>query len=226
MSQPDRLSTVYARDEDVAVRATGDFAVLAPAWQKMAQGSDGAFAAGSPWTLASDSVDFGAAGVREGHVVQLRKPATVFKGAGELFAVARAEGGGVVLRRIGAAEGVGAPPAPAAGLAGVEFLIATLDPQAEEASFDLNRRFNIDPRLPGRTPADLRDLRDLRHACVLGVLVQRYAAEARGGEGDFALKLQHAKAELSEALARLELRWASASPDRSTSSYFSTRIVR
>ncbi len=226
MSQPDRLSTVYASDEDVAVRATGDFAVLAPAWQKAAQGADGAFAPGSPWTLVSESVDFATAGVRAGHVVQLRKPASVFKGAGELFAVARAQGRSLVLRRIGAGEGLGAPPAPASGLVGVEFLIATLDPQIDEASFDLNRRFNIDPALPGRTPSDLRDVRELRQACVLGVLAQRYAAETRGGEGDFALKLANARAELSEALARLELRWGSGPSDRSSSSYFSTRIVR
>lgn len=226
MSQADRLSTLYASDEDVAVRATGDFAILAPAWQKAAQGTDGAFAPGSPWTLVSESVDFSAAGVHDGHVVQLRKPATAFKGAGELFAVARAAGGSLTLRRIGSAEGLGAAPAPASGLTGVEFLIATLDPQIDEASFELNRRFNIDPLLPGRTPADLRDLRELRQACVLSVLVQRYAAETRGGEGDFALKLQHTRTEHSEALARLELRWGSGPSDRSSSSYFSTRIVR
>ena len=70
-------------------------------------------------------------------------------------------------------------PGPVRGATGVEFLIATLDPQVEEASFDLNRRFWIDPNIAGRTPGDVYDLRDLRQACVLTVLAQRYASETR-----------------------------------------------
>lgn len=226
MSQSDRLSTVYAADEDVAVRAPGDYAVLAPAWQKLAQGTDGVFAAGEPWTLVSGSTDFQAAGVGPGHVVLLRKPSTAFKGSGELFAATSASGGSLVLRRIGMDAGRGAPAAPAAGLAGVEFLVATLGPQIEEASFELNRRFGIDPAVPGRSPADLLDARDLRHACVSTVLARRYASEARSGEGDFALKLRRAEAELAEALARLDVRWGPPGADRQPASVFSTRIVR
>ncbi len=225
MSEPDRLSIVYASDEDVAVRATGDFAVLAPDWQKAASGFDGVLAAGAPWTLSSATVDFEAAGVKSGHVVSLRKPATIFKGAGELLAVASAAGKNLTLRRIGAGRGEGAPPAPPAGVSGVEFLITTLAPQIEEASFDLNRRFGIDPRVSGRSPDALHDRRDLRAACVLTVLAQRYAAETRGSEGDFPLKLRRINQDLSEVLARLAVRWnsPSGSPD---SSMFSTRIVR
>jgi len=225
MSESERLSIVYANDEDVAVRATGDFAVLAPDWQKAAFGTDGAFAPGEPWTLTSATVDFEAAGVKSGHVVSLRKPSSLFKGAGELLAVASASGNKLVLRRIGARAGEGAPPAPAAGASGVEFLIATLWPQIEEASFDLNRRFNIDPKVSGRSPDALYDRRDLRAACVLSVLVQRYAAETRGGEGDFPLKLQTIQSELSEVLARLAIRWNTAGESRATS-MFSTRLVR
>lgn len=225
MSQSSRLTTLYAADEDVAVHAPGDFAVLAPVWQKLAQGVDGVFSPGPAWTLTSATSDFEAAGARPGHVVQLRKPSSTFKGTGELFAVAEASSGSLTIRRIGMSAGVGAPPAPASGLSGVEFLIATLDPQIEEASFELNRRFAIDPLIPGRTPSDLRDVRELRRACVLGVLARRYAAEARGADGDFAQKLRQAEAELAEALARLEIRWGSAT-DRASSSIFSTRIVR
>ncbi|WP_337174803.1 hypothetical protein [Paludisphaera sp.] len=225
MSQSDRLTTLYAGDEDVAVHAPGDFAVLTPAWQKVAQGADGVFAPGPSWTLTSAGTDFGAAGARPGHVVQLRKPSSVFKGTGELFAVSGAAGGSLTIRRIGMAPGQGAPPAPPSGLSGVEFVIATLDPQVEEACFELNRRFAIDPHAPGRTPSDLRDVRELRRACVLSVLIRRYAAESRGAEGDFAQKLRQAESELAETLARLEVRWGS-SADRPTSSIFSTRIVR
>lgn len=225
MSQSDRLTTLYADDEDVAVHAPGDFAVLAPAWQKIAQGVDGVFAPGPAWTLASAASDFEAAGARPGHVIQLRKPSTIFKGAGELFAVEGAAGGSLTIRRVGMPAGVGAPPAPASGLSGVEFVVATLAPQIEEASFDLNRLFAIDPLAPGRTPSDLHDVRELRRACVLGVLVRRYAAESRGADGDFAQKLRQARIDLSEVLARLELRWGSADV-RPSSSIFSTRIVR
>lgn len=224
MSEPDRLSIVYASDEDVAVRATGDFAVLAPGWQRMASGADGVFAAGSPWTLTSATVDFQAAGVKIGNVICLRKPNTLFKGAGELLAVASAVGASLTLRRIGAEQGAGAPPAPLAGVSGVEFEITTLAPQIEEASFELNRRFGIDPRVPGRSPESLYDRRELRAACALTVLAQRYAAETRGGEGDFPLKLRWIHDELSEVLARLRVRWKAAG--RGGSSISSTRIER
>lgn len=225
MSEPDRLSIVYASDEDVAVRATGDFAVLAPDWQKVAFGIDGSFAPGSPWTLESATVDFEAAGARPGHVISLRKPLAIFRGAGELLGVASAAGKSLTLRRIGAALGEGAPPAPLAGAVGVEFQISTLAPQIEEASFDLNRRFGVDPRIAGRSPDALLDRRDLRAACVLTVLAQRYSAEARSAEGDFPLKLRRINQDLSEVLARLEVRWKLATGSNG-SSVFSTRIVR
>jgi hypothetical protein len=226
MSAPAQLTTVYATDENIAIRASGDFAVLCPDWQKLAYGADGAFVAGAPWVLTSASVDFAAAGVTAQHVVLFRKPSTSFKGSGELLAVDSATASAVVLRRLGSALNVGQPPAPAGGLAGVEFLIATLDPQIEEASFDLNRKLMIDPNVAGRTPADVYDLRDLRQACVLTVLAQRYAAEVRGSEGDFALKLAQVRQELTEVLARLQLRWGPTGTDTYATNWFSTRIVR
>ncbi len=221
-----QLSVTYATDESIAIRASGDFAMLCPDWQKLASGVDGVFTAASPWLLSSASVDFAAAGVAAGHVVLLRKPAPVFKGSGELLAVDSASGQGVVLRRLGAALNMGQPPGPSAGVTGVEFLLATLDPQIEEACFDLNRRFGIDPNVAGRTPGDVYDLRDLRQACVLTVLMQRYAAETRGSQGDFALKLAQVRQELSEVLARLTLRWGQSGTDRNSTNWFSTRIVR
>lgn len=226
MAAPDRLAIVYATDENLAIRASGDFAVLCPDWQKLAYGTDGAFAAGSPWVLTSASVNFVAAGVTAQHVVLLRKPTTVFKGSGELLAVDSASPAGLTLRRLGAGLNLGHPPAPAAGLTNVEFTIVTLDPQIEEASFDLNRRFGIDPNVAGRSPGDVYDLRDLRQACVLTVLAQRYAAETRGDQGDFALKLTQVKQELTEVLARLTLLWGGSGTDRQSTNWFSTRLVR
>jgi hypothetical protein len=226
MAFPDPLAVTYAADENIAIYASGDFAMLCPDWQKLAYGTDGAFNTGAPWLLTSASVNFAAAGVTGQHVVLLRKPASVFKGSGELLAVDSATNQGVVLRRLGAGLNTGQPPGPPAGVTGVEFLIATLDPQIEEASFDLNRRFWIDPNIAGRTPGDIYDLRDLRQACVLTVLAQRYAAETRGNQGDFALKLTQVKQDLSEVLARLTLRWGQSGTDRNSTNWFSTRIVR
>ena len=226
MAAPLHLATVYATDENIAIRASGDFTMLCPDWQKLAFGTDGTFAAGAPWVLTSATVDFAAAGVTAQHVVLLRKPSTVFKGSGELLAVDSATDSGVVLRRLGSNLNLGQPPAPAEGLTGVEFLIASLDPQIDEASFDLNRRFSIDPNVAGRSPADVYDLRDLRQACVLTVLAQRYAAETRTDHGDFALKLTQVRQELSEVLARLTLRWGGSGTDRQSTNWFSTRLAR
>jgi len=143
-----------------------------------------------------------------------------------MLAVDSASPAGLTLRRLGAGLNVGHPPAPATGLRDVEFLIASLDPQIEEASFDLNRRFGIDPNVAGRSPGDVYDLRDLRQACVLTVLARRYAAETRGDQGDFALKLAQVKQELAEVLARLTLRWGGSGTDRQSTNWFSTRLVR
>ena len=220
------LSVTYATDENIAVRASGDFVMLCPDWQKLAYGVDGVFASSTPWLLTSASVDFASAGVSAGHVVLLRKPSSLFKGSGELLAVDSATDQGVVLRRLGAVLNTGQPPCPSSGATGVEFLIATLDPQIEEASFDLNRRFWIDPNVAGRAPGDVYDLRDLGQACVLTVLTQRYAAETRGNQGDFALKLPLVRQELSEVLDRLTLRWGQSGTDRNSTTWFSTRIVR
>jgi hypothetical protein len=226
MSAPDRLTAVYATDENIAIRASGDFAMLCPDWQKLAAGVDGVFAPGAPWCLTSPSVNFAAASVTAQHVVLLRKPATAFKGSGELLAVDSAVGNGLTLRRLGAGSILGQAPAPVAGLVCVDFLVATLDPQIEEASFDLNRRFGIDPSIAGRSPSDVYDLRDLRQACVLTVLSRRYAAETRGSGGDFALKLGQITQELSEVLARLQIRWGQSGSDSDSTSLFSTRLVR
>lgn len=226
MSQSsDPLAIVYAADEHLAIRAGGDFATLVPEWQLLAEGVDGAFVDGSPWELVSPSADFEAGGIAPGHVVRLTKPTTAFRGSGHLLAVDSVSGSSLTLRRIGWAAGAGKPPAPPDGLAGVAFSVPTLGPQVEEASFDLNRRFGIDPRTPGRSPESLLDLRDLRAACVLSVLLTRYLFESRGDRGDFPRKADMLRAELSDLLARLSVRWAIGEPERRTSR-FTTRLER
>lgn len=224
MSSP--LATVYANDEDLCVRATGDFAVLCPDWQKQAYGADGVFASGTPWVLTSATVDFEAQGVAPGMIASLTKPKTSFRGSGELLAVDSAAGSTLTLRRVGQVAGVGSPPAPADGLAGVEFTVLTMAPQIEDASFSLNRDWNIDPGLPGRTPSELYDLRDLRQATVLTVLLRRYVAENRTERGDFPMKIGEIKQALEEVRSRLSIRWGPDGTDPAPSTIFSGRVSR
>lgn len=224
MSVP--LAITYATDEQIAVRATGDFAILCPDWQKQAYGADGVFASGSPWVLTSASVDFEASGVVLGMVVTLTQPRSTFRGSGDLLAVDSVAGSSLTLRRIGQATGVGAPPVPAAGLTGVEFSVLTMTPQIENASFALNRQWNIDPGLPGRTPSEMYELRDLREATVLTVLAERYLAETRSERGDFKLKADSYARALVDVQSRLNVRWGSTGQEPAPTTIFSTRIVR
>lgn len=217
------LNTVYATDEDVLIRAAGDFAVLCPEWQKLAAGIDGWIDASAPWRLSSASVDFEANGVRPGHVIIFRKPISTFRGSGDPFVVESVSGRSIAFRRPGRPAATGQPlPATTE----VEFSIPSLDPQIEVASFDLNRRFSIDPNVPGRAPSAVYDLRDLRSACVLAVLAQRYASESRSRDGDFPLKSSLVKQDLSDVLARLQIRWGPSGTSQPSSSLFSTRLVR
>ena len=54
------VPTVFATDEDIAVRAGDDYAALCPSSNKLAEGTDGVMDPGTPWDLSSASVDFGA----------------------------------------------------------------------------------------------------------------------------------------------------------------------
>lgn len=215
----------YATDEYIAVKASGDWEVLTPDWQKLAEGSDGVIASGSPWVLNSSSVDFEAAGVKTGHVVRL-KNRSYWKGSGDLLAVESADGGSLTMRRIGGnAVGVGHPPVIAGG-SSIEFSICTLDPQTAEASRDLNRRFNIDLNVPCRAPSNLYEVTDLRDACILSVLVSRYSAETRAGTGDFALKLAEYKEKLDSVMGSLTVRWTTPAGSTTSSGLVVGRLVR
>ena len=87
MSAADRLAVVYATDENIAVRASGDFSMLCPDWQKLAWGNDGVLAASAPWVLSSASVDFSGAGVGSLTSSSCASRARCSRGSGELLAV-------------------------------------------------------------------------------------------------------------------------------------------
>lgn len=226
MSAPASISQTYASDEVIAIKAPDDFAMVCPPSQKLAYGTDGVIVPSDVWTLTSAMVDFEAAGVKPQHVILITKPHPPLV-QDELLAIDAVNGHSATLRRIAtAASGLGQPIFPG-GMTGIEFRIATLDPQSEEASFQLNRRYQIDPAVHGRGPDDLYDLRDLRAATVLMILVSRYQGILRSSYGgDLQAKLDAARQELAEVMERLTIRWTKAGDDARSTNWFTTRIVR
>ena len=110
---------------------------------------------------------------------------------------------------------MGQPPAPPAGLTGVEFAVRTLGPQIQLASYDLDRRFGIDDAVAGRRSVDLarpppaprgrRPDGPLQAVPGPEPAVRRAAPDAP--DDWYAAKARIAKAELDEVLDRLALRW-------------------
>ncbi len=227
--------TVYATDEDIALRASTDFVVLCPRDQLLGSGVDGVFAPSDLWTLTSASVDFAAFGLLPGQIVRLTKPTAVFSSNGELFTIQSVAPGAATLRRKGELSGVGQPPSPSGGLSSVEFTIRTLGPQIQLACDDINYRFGIDDAIAGRRSLDLYDPGQLREAVVLTVLYKQYLDQGRQFSGAssapddlYSAKSRIAKAELDEVLDRLTLRWNEADvASRSiATTRFSTRMSR
>ena len=101
-----------------------------------------------------------------------------------LLAIDSVLGTSLTLRRLHKDLNVGQPPAPAAGLTNVTFTINTLDPQTEEASFDIKRRFGIDENIVDRTSSlDLRPARPPHGDRALGAswhAIPRRRAATRG----------------------------------------------
>jgi hypothetical protein len=225
-SLPEQTTPVYCTDEDIAVRAGGDFAILVPPWQVMASGTDGYFSSGAPWVFQSVSVNFAANNVAPNQVLWLTAPKSQYPGGGQLLAIDSVSGSALVLRRLHKDLNVGQPPAPPSGLSSITFSIPTLDPQSEEASFDIKRRFGIDENIVLRTSSWIYDLRDLRIATVLSVLYDRYMAEARAERGDFAMKIQRIRTPLEEVLARVQVRWGPQGNSAAPSTIFGTKLSR
>ena len=225
-SLPEQTSPVYATDEDIAVRAGGDFVTLCPGWQQMAYGTDGFFSPGLPWVLNSTATNFAANNVTPNQVVWLSQPKSQYPGSGVLLAIDSVLETSITLRRLHKNLNVGQPPAPAGGLTGVTFTINTLDPQTEEASFDIKRRFGIDENITFRYSSWIYDQRDLRMATVLTVLKERYAAETRTERGDFAIKANSISRALDEVLDRVQVRWGPYGNSAEPSTVFGCKITR
>lgn len=207
------LATVYATDEDLARAASADFLLLLPPGQDVAYGSDGTFSHLSPWSLSSATGDFVNQGLADGQVVLLTLPASSrpkwWGSNGELFAVdgQPQSATSLNLRRVASPSGFGQSPCGPLDLSGVTYRVGTFYPQVEQASFDLNRELGIDPDIDTRSPSELRDLRELRMACVWAVLRDQYEDQYRNGGDVFESKLKNAEARLKSVKDRLAVRW-------------------
>jgi hypothetical protein len=223
---PSLTTPSYCEDEDIAVRAGGDYIELCPQWQQMAAGTDGYFTAGSPWVLNSTLTNFAANGVQPNQVVYLSGPKSQYPGGGVLLAIDSVSGTSITLRRLYKDLNVGQPPAPAAGLTNVEFAVNTLDPQSASSSFDIKRRYGIDETIVNRTSSWIFDLMDLRMATVLTVLAERYLQETRNDRGDFPKKAMAIKIELQSVLDRVQVRWGPFGNSAEPSTLFSCKLSR
>lgn len=227
MSRSTSLTTLYATDEDAYTLAGADWAVIVPKSNLFASGTDGVFASNARWTLASASNDFATQGVAAGMVVQL-----VTTGSGTPFstpqylAVDTVSSGSLGLRRCGYDAGEGLPPGPAAGATGVTFKIVSLKPQIENAAYELNERYALDPAVAYRTPTDVYDLRVFRRLTVLWVYYQLFASENRTKDGDFAAKAKYFQDEYTAELEKAVLRWGPRGNTQPTTTRFSMRLSR
>ena len=225
---PALTSPTYATDEDILIKASGDFVTLAPSWQCMARGTDGVFASGMPWVLSSASVNFGTNGVQPNQVIALTGPKTQFPGGGDLLAIdsVSTDGASITLRRPYKDLNIGMPPVPATGLVNVTFSILTFDPQTASASFDIKRRFGIDENITFRDSSWIYDLQDLRMLTVLTVLYDRYTAELRSDRGDWQRKMGHIRNLRDEVADRVQVRWGPYGNSSEPSTIFNCKISR
>lgn len=212
-------------DEDLAVWDPGDFANLAPRSQIVAAGTDGVFAALTPWVLSSASSAFATAGVAAGSIVALTKPQASFQQGNNLFGVDAATASTVTLRRIGMSAGFGAPPG-AGGLTGVEFRVLTFAPQIALSSADVRRQYRLGVT-PDRDLAALAESgEELRQLATLTTLRRAYLVAAKGPDGDYKAKLALVSEALSRVEAKLSLTWGASGDAAPPTNLFSMRERR
>lgn len=225
MSQESTVSTRFCTDEDIAVQAGDDFAVLSAKLPRIAFGTDGAITGGA-WLLTSVSVNFATNGAASNQVVHVWDKNT-FKGGGELFAVDSASVSGLTVRWPGQASTAGQSPGGITDVGPLNFEIRTFSAQIESVSYELYQRFGIDENVLLRGPDQIYDARVLQRAAVLSVLYRRYASATRSKEGDFAGKMIQVKADLDAALSACQVRWGPRTGNVVTpSSLFGTRLTR
>ena len=146
------IMIVYATDEDIALRASADFAALCPRDQVLASGSDGVFVASDPWTLTLGLGRFRRLRPGAGAGGPADQADDLLRGRTASCSRSRpSRPGAITLRRKGQAAGVGQPPAPRAGWPASSSPSGRSARRSRLASYDLDRRFGIDDR--DRRPA-------------------------------------------------------------------------
>lgn len=215
------LDLVYADDEALYLTRRADFNTLLPTSADLIVGTGGSIAASSPWDLETGQ-PLQDAQIKPGMMVLL----TVGRGvaapvgwtpSGEWFVVDLPPvDTKLTLRRPGMASGAGQAPGPLAGtLGGLNFKVRTLQATIEEQSYQLNQDLAIDPEVPGRTPDDIMDLRQLRLATVLMTLINAYENLIDSDDDDnrWAQQANLLRAQLDRVMTRLTLRWRDADAD-------------
>lgn len=163
---------LFCTDEDVAVRAAGDFGQMVPKFTVVARGADGTIDAADAWLLVS-ACPFQQTGIGPGHVLVWRYgPNQVNAVASQIYGVVAAEPGGLRLRQLGSDDVVpGMPPDPATG---VPFAAPTVRPQIQRATRDLMFMFQV------ASLDQLESLDDFRSACELLVYLRLLVTMAQG----------------------------------------------
>jgi hypothetical protein len=204
----DLSTSLYCSDEDLCIAAPGDFGQLIPLAQTVAKAVDGVFLASATgsWVLNSASCNFIIQAVAAGTVLQIRGPQGVFAST-DMLVVVSVDANALTLRRVGLPVGMGNPPGPAAGVTGVQFIIGTMYPQIERASYDLRKTFDLDDQVPGRQFTDMYDPRELQEACIALVLSRQYRDMARhvGKMEDFYEKSKNHQADYTRIVQRTQL---------------------
>ena len=106
------------------------------------------------------------------------------------------------------------------------FTINTLDPQIEEASFDIKCRFGIDENIAYRSSSWIYDQRDLRMATVLTVFSPATSRRPGATTATGPRKIELIKTELDVVLDRVQVRWGPLGNSAEPATIFSCKISR
>ena len=174
--------TVYATDEDIALRASTDFVgALSPRIRCSRRGRTASFGASDPWTL---DVDLGrlrrvSASCRDSWP-GLTKPTTSFGANGELFAIQTSVStGAITLRRKGQAKAWASRRPPGRP---DRRRVRRQDARPPDRPGELRPRSAGSAStnaIAGRRSVDLYDPQQLREAVVLTVLYKQYLDQSR-----------------------------------------------
>ncbi len=208
----DVFAGLPATDADIAFGAAqGDFPVIAERCDRMAEGTDGAIAAGS-MTLTS-SVPFATQGVQPGHVLVTTRQASPGKPSpiesADMLAVVSAADGSLALGRYGYAPGQGSPPrgvTPTNGATGVRFFIPSVVGVIAAQYLDIQRRLEVVADLATFDPQDLKIL------TVWATLRDLYFAASRGQDDTFMKKSQNLDTRITARIKTLSRQDVLAAP--------------